>query len=135
MKKNRNRNSWISFGRVLVVIFLIVLFINALSLFTQIKRDLTYANRAYGLSAMNDLFEEGEYYEIFEYTIKNEMTDEKPYVDTSQYEAFGRWYNAYLKSRMYPDDQGYKDQMAAEKQKISWKKILTVINSLEKETN
>lgn len=123
---------WIRLGRILIVIFTIILFFNAFSAFIKIKRDITYTNRAYGLSAMDDHFENGEYYQIYTETVKNSIVDEKPAVDTSQYEAFGRFYHAYLMARI-DDDPLYQKQMEEEKARISWKKILKVVEELERE--
>ena len=128
------KSKWIRFGKVLIVIFAVILFFNALSAFLNIKRDMTYSNRAYGLSAMDDWFDNGEYYAIYTATVKNSIVDEKPAVDTSQYEAFGRFYHAYLMARI-DDDPIYRKQMEEEKANISWKKILKVIGELEKELN
>ena len=126
------KNNWIRLGKVLIAIFTIVLFFNALSVFLEIKRDLTYGNRAYGLSSMDDHFNNGEYYAIYTDTLKNSISDEKPAVDVSQYEAFGRFYHAYLMARI-DDDPIYRKQMEEEKSKITWKKILTVVDQLERE--
>ena len=125
------KNRWVRLGRTLVVIFSIVLFFNAMSLFLEIKRDINYNNRAYGLSVMDDDFNNGQYYDIYLNAIKNDISDESPAVDTSQYEAFGRLFNAYVNAKMYKDNTKYLEQMNMEKQNISWDKILTVIESLE----
>ena len=127
-------NNWIRLGKVLIVIFSLILFMNALAAFMEIKRDLTYGNRAYGLSSMDDHFENGEYYAIYTDTVKNSIADEEPAVDVSQYEAFGRFYHAYMMARI-DDDPIYRQQMAEEKTKISWKKILTVVDRLKRELN
>ena len=119
--------------KTLIVFFMFVLFINSYVLFREIKREVTFQNRSYGLTIMNDCFDNGEYYKIYTYTLKNSMVDEKPYVDVSQYEAFGRFYNAYLMAKMYPDNPEYRSQMKEEKNRISFKKILNVIAILEED--
>lgn len=125
------KNRWIRFARTLIVIFSVILFMNALALFLEIRRDISYNNRAYGLSVMNDDFNNGEYYRIYANAIRNEIADEDPSVDVSQYEAFGRIFNAYINARMYEDNSRYLEQIENEKQNISWNKILTVIESLQ----
>ena len=102
-------------------------------LFKEIKRDVNFKNRSYGLSVMNDCFDNGEYYQIYLFTGINALVDETPYVDVSQYEAFGRFYNAYLKAKLYPNEDKYLKQMAEEKKNISWKKIINVVEMLEEE--
>ncbi|MBR5755682.1 MAG: hypothetical protein IKX97_07700 [Erysipelotrichaceae bacterium] len=125
------KSKWIGLARTLIVIFLLILFANALSLFLEVKRDISYYNRAYGLSTMDDDFESGEYYQIYINTIKNAIADEDPAVDTSQYEAFGRLFDAYIDARVHEDNAEYLKKMEVEKQNITWDKILTVIESLE----
>lgn len=129
MKKNR----WIGLTRILIVFFTMILYFNAYALFTEIKRSYQYSDRSYGLSAFDECFENGEYYSIYRYTLANQFTNDKPEIDTSQYEAFGRYYNAYLMSKAYEGDQKYLDIMKEEKAKISWKKITSVIERLEKQ--
>ena len=126
-------SKWIGFGRTLIVFFTMILFMSALALFTEIKRDISYSNRAYGLSVMDDYFNNGEYYDIYISAIKNNITDEEPAVDTSQYEAFGRLYNAYLMARSHNNDPIYLKQMENEKANIKLKKILAVVERLEAE--
>ena len=126
------KNRWVRLARILIVIFSIILFFNAYALFTEIKRNINYNNRAYGLSVMDDDYNNGEYYRTYMNAIKNEIADEKPSVDTSQYEAFGRLFNAYINAKIYKDDNSkYLDEIAKEKQNITWNKILTVVESLE----
>ena len=126
------KSKWAGFARVVIVILTLILIMNSVALFTNIRRALSYTNRAYGLSAMDDSFNEGRYEEIYEYTLKNEFTTEEVKTDISQYEAFGRYFHAYTLSKMYPEETRYKDEMAEEKQKITWNKIINVINELEK---
>lgn len=123
-------NKWIRFARILIILFTIILFLNAYSLFIDIKQGVSYNNRAYGLSVLDDEFNNGEYYSVYLKTIKNEITDEDPLVDTSEYEKFARVFDAYLKAKVYNDDS-YIEIMKKEKSNITWNKILTVIESLE----
>ncbi|MBQ6478014.1 MAG: hypothetical protein IJI44_01465 [Erysipelotrichaceae bacterium] len=127
------KSRWTPLAKVLILFSLIILFINAMAFFVEVKRDISYANRAYGLSALDDCFNEGRYQELYEYTIKNSFTDEPIEVDISQYEAFGRYYHAYTMARIYPDNAVYLQQMETEKASITWNKILNVINTLEQE--
>lgn len=125
------KSKWIGFARTLIVIFSLILFMNALALFLNIKRDMSYNNRAYGLSIMDDNFNNGEYYRIYLDGLRNEISDEDPSVDISQYEAFGRIFDAYTKARMYEDNDEYLKQIEQEKKNISWNKILTVVDALQ----
>ncbi|MBQ3295433.1 MAG: hypothetical protein IJH00_02975 [Erysipelotrichaceae bacterium] len=119
--------------RVLIVFFMIVLVINSFLLVREIKREMNFQNRSYGLSVFNDWFDNGEYYKIYLHTLKNELVEEKPYVDVSEYEAFGRFYNAYLLAKMYPNEQKYRTMMKIEKANISLKKIRNVIALMEED--
>lgn len=110
-----------------------ILFMNAMALFVNIKRDVNYVNRAYGLSTLDDCFNEGQYQQLYEYTVKNEFSSEPIEVDISQYEAFGRYWHAYSMARIYPDNEEYLRQMEIEKATITWNKILNVIDTLEQE--
>ena len=125
------KSKWVRLARVLIVIFSIILFLNAMTLFLEIRRDINYNNRAYGLSVMDDDFNNGEYYRVYMNSIKNAISDEDPAVDTSQYEAFGRLFNAYVNAKINTDNAKYIEQMNKEKQSITWNKILTVVESLE----
>ena len=98
------KSKWAGFARVVIVILTLILIMNSVALFTNIRRALSYTNRAYGLSAMDDSFNEGRYEEIYEYTLKNEFTTEEVKTDISQYEAFGRYFHAYTLSKMYPEE-------------------------------
>ncbi len=126
------KNRWVSLARILIVLFTIILFANALGMFLEIRRDISYFNRSYGLSAMNDHFEIGEYFDVYELGIKNKYSPEEVKIDTSEYEAFGRYYYAYLMAQMHPEDPVYRQKMQTEKDQIHWKKILYVIGELEK---
>jgi len=121
------------FVRVLIVFFMFILVINSFILVREIKREVNFQNRSYGLSVFNDWFDNGEYYKIYLHTLKNELVKEKPYVDVSEFEAFGRLYNAYLKAKMYPDNQKYRNQIKIEKTSIKLKKILNVVTLLEED--
>ena len=129
----KKKNKWIRFGRVLIVIFSLILMINSFVLFREIKRDVNYNNRCYGLYYLNDCYDRGEYYKIYEYTLKNKYVSERPTVDVSQYEAFGRYYHYYLLARMYPENKEYRTKLQIEKNNISFKKILNTISIMEKE--
>ena len=126
------KNRWVSVARFLIVLFTIVLFCNALGAFMEIKNDISYFNRSYGLSVMNDHFENGEYYDIYELSFKNKYSPEEIKVDTSEYEAFGRYYYAHLMAQMHPEDPVYQERMQKEKDQITWKRILYLIDELEK---
>ena len=127
------KSRWAGLARFAIIIFMIILFVASVSLFTNIKRDVTYSSRNVGLSTLNDYFDAGEYEKIYESSIKNKYSDEKLYADVSQYEAFGRYFHAYMKAKMYEDNGEYLKEMAKEKENISWKKILDVIEALEKD--
>ena len=51
----------------------------------------------------------------------------------SQFEAFGRYYHAYVRARSLDDNERYRKEMEKEKAAISWKKILDVISVLEED--
>ena len=63
----------------------------------------------------------------------NAYADDKLSVDVSQYEAFGRYYHAYVMARSLDGDDAYLKEMEKEKAGISWKKILDVISVLEED--
>ena len=126
-------SKWVPFGRVAILLFLVVLFFNAYSLFTEIRRDISYGSRSYGLDVLNEYFDEGNYYEIYEKTIENKYSDRQPEVDVSEYEAFGRWYHYYVMARTHAGNAKYLRQMEEAKQQITWKKLRNTIAALEKE--
>ena len=126
-------SKWVPFGRVAILLFLVVLFFNAYSLFTEIRRDISYGSRSYGLDVLNEYFDEGNYYEIYEKTIENKYSDQDLAVDVSQYEAFGRWYHYYVMARTHDDSSKYLRLMEEAKQQITWKKLRNTIAALEKE--
>ena len=126
------KNSMMSrFVRVLIVFFMFILVINSFVLVREVKREVNLQNRSYGLSIFNEWFDNGEYYKIYLHTLKNELVEERPYVDVSEFEAFGRFYNAYLKAKMYPDEEKYRTMMKIEKANITLKKIRNVIALME----
>ena len=129
MKKNK----WHPLARVLVIIFMITLFFNVVSLGYEVRRDLSYKDRCYGLSVMNDYFDNGNYYDVYLCTIRNQFTDEKPDIDVSDFEAFGRFYDAYCLAKIADDKQIYLSRMQTEKEKVTLKKILTVMEDFERE--
>ena len=129
------KSKWISLAKFLIVFFMIVLFINVLMFFREVKRDVNYGERSYGLSTLNDYFDNGEYQKVYQYSMNNKYANDELIVDASQYEAFGRYYRAYTLARIYDDNDVYLKRMAEEKEKITWKKILSVIESLENELN
>ena len=123
---------WIKFAKILIIFFSIMLFINATLFFMRIKSDMNYFDRAYGLSVMDDNFNNGEYYKVYVNTLKNKASNEELAVDCSQYEAFGRLFNAYINAKTYKQDkEKYIQEMENEKLNITWTKILTVVESLE----
>ena len=68
------KNSLMSrFVRVLIVFFMFILVINSFILVREIKREVNFQNRSYGLSVFNDWFDNGEYYKIYLHTLKNEL--------------------------------------------------------------
>ena len=85
----------------------------------------------YGLADLDDSFNRGDYQRVYIETLHNKYASTKPQVDTSQYEAFGRYYHAYVQSRLHEDNAAYLQQMEEEKAHITWKKILNVIDLLE----
>ena len=130
MKKHK-ASKWIGVARVLALLFMLILFINAFTLFREIRRDVLYGSQSTGLQTMNEWFDEGNYHKIYTAAAVNRYADDELSVDVSQYEAFGRWYHAYVRARSLDDNAEYLKQMEKEKSSISWKKILDVISVLE----
>ena len=130
MKKHK-ASKWIGVARVLALLFMLILFINAFTLFREIRRDVLYGSQSTGLQTMNEWFDEGNYHKIYTAAAVNRYADDKLSVDVSQYEAFGRYYHAYVRARSLEDNAEYLKQMENEKSSISWKKILEVISVLE----
>ena len=124
-------SKWIGFGRAVIILAVIILFINAYLLFTEIRKDVFYQSRTYGLSVLNEYFDQGNYYSIYEKTIENQYSEQKPEIDVSQYAAFGRYYHAYVMARTHEDNAEYLNQMKEAKKQITWKKIISVIETLE----
>ena len=132
MKKHK-ASKWIGVARVLALLFMLILFINAFTLFREIRRDVLYGSQSTGLQTMNEWFDEGNYHKIYTAAAVNRYADDELSVDVSQYEAFGRYYHAYVRARSLEDNAEYLKQMENEKSSISWKKILDVIDRLEAE--
>ncbi len=127
----KKKNRWIKLGKALIIVSTFVLIINAYAFFEEIRRDISYADRCYGVTELNEHFDNGEYFDIYEKTCKNKLTDEKPEVDVSQYEAFGRYYYNYLMANTVKDNVKYLEQMEKEKSNITWTKILDVIDTMK----
>ena len=132
MKKHK-ASKWIGVARVLALLFMLILFINAFTLFKEIRRDVLYGSQSTGLQTMNEWFDEGNYHKIYTAAAVNRYADDELSVDVSQYEAFGCWYHAYVRARSLDDNAEYLKQMEKEKTSISWKKILDVISVLEED--
>ena len=132
MKKHK-ASKWIGVARVLALLFMLILFINAFTLFREIRRDVLYGSQSTGLQTMNEWFDEGNYHKIYTAAAVNRYADDELSADVSQYEAFGRWYHAYVRARSLEDNAEYLKQMEKEKSSISWKKILDVMNTLEED--
>ena len=131
MKKSR----WMKAAEVLIVFFLIVLFINAYVFFVNVKKETSRNFRSYGLDIINQYFDEGDYQQVYLYTLANKYAEDEPSVDVSQYEAFGRYYHYYVEAMTHEDNEVYLEKMEKEKELITWKKILSVIESLENDMN
>ena len=131
MKKSK----WSGVLRVLIVIFALILILNSFMFFRELKRDVTYSDRSYGLDVLNEYFNNGQYYQIYEATIKNKYSNDRPEIDVSQYEAFGRYYNAYLQAMADPGNSYYRQLMENEKKNITCKKIINVMTVLENNLN
>ncbi len=129
----KRTSKWIPFGRVAILLSMAVLYINAYMLFTEIRRDVIYSDHSYGLEVLNDYFDEGNYYQIYEKTTENKYSKQELTVDISQYEAFGQYYHNYVMARTHSDNSRYLALMNEAKQNITWKKVLNVIDKLEQE--
>ena len=127
------RSKWIGFARIITLLLMLVLFINSFVLFKNIRSHVMYGSKSTGLNVMNNYFDQGDYQKIYTAAVVNTYADDELYADVSQYEAFGRWYRAYVRARSLDDNAEYLKQMEKEKSGISWKKILDVINVLEEE--
>ena len=127
------KSKWLGFARVAIVLFTLILFMNCLALFIEIKRDVSYGSRSTGLSTLDEYFDSGDYQRIYNCAVTNKYADDELAVDASQYEAFGRYYHAYTMALISEDKGKYLEQMEKEKARISWKKILEVVDMLEAE--
>ncbi len=129
MKKSK----WVPVARAAILIFLVVLFFNAFLFFREVRRTVMYGSRSYGLETLNDYFDQGNYQQVYIKTAANQYADDPLSVDVSQYTAFGNYYHYYVMARTHEENAVYLEKMEAEKEKISWKKILNVIAKLESE--
>ena len=129
----KRTSRWVPVGRVAILLSMAVLYFNAYMLFTEIRREVNYNNHSYGLEVLNDYFDEGNYYQIYEKTVINKYSTQELAVDVSQYEAFGQYYHNYVQARTHTDNAKYLALMNEAKQKITWKKVLNVIEMLEQE--
>lgn len=129
----KRTSKWIPVGRAAILLSLVVLYFNSYMLFTEIRREVIYNNHSYGLEVLNDYFDEGNYYQIYEKTVQNKYSNQELAVDISQYEAFGQYYHNYVMARTHTDNAEYLALMNEAKQKITWKKVLNVIDMLEQE--
>jgi hypothetical protein len=127
------RSKWVGFARIIALLLMLVLFINSLVLFKDIRRNVIYGSRSTGLSTMNDYFDQGNYQKIYTAAVVNAYAEDELSVDVSQYEAFGRYYYAYVMARSLDDNEQYREEMKKEKAGITWKKILDVISVLEED--
>ncbi len=131
--KNRKRSRWIGFARIMALLLMIVLFINSFVLFKDIRSYVMYGSKSTGLNILNDYFDQGNYQKIYTAAVVNAYADDELSVDVSQFEAFGRYYHAYVRARSLDDNERYREEMEKEKAAISWKKILDVISVLEED--
>ena len=127
------KSNWIGFARIITLLLMLVLFINSFVLFKNIRSYVMHGSKSTGLNVMNDYFDQGDYQKIYTAAVVNAYADDELYADVSQYEAFGRYYHAYVKARSLDDSGQYLKEMEKEKARISWKKILDVISILEKD--
>ena len=127
------RSKWIGFARIMALLLMIVLFINSFVLFKDIRSYVMYGSKSTGLNTLNDYFDQGNYQKIYTAAVVNAYADDELSVDVSQFEAFGRYYHAYVRARSLDDNEQYREEMEKEKAAISWKKILDVISVLEED--
>ena len=133
MKKKYKASKWIGVARVLALLLMLILFINAFTLFKEIRSDVLYGSQSTGLHTLNSYFDEGSYHKIYTAAAVNRYAGDELSADVSQYEAFGRWYHAYVRARSLENNAEYLKQMEKERSSISWKKILDVMNTLEED--
>ena len=127
------RSKWIGFARIITLLLMLVLFINSFVLFKNFRSYVMSGSKSTGLNVMNDYFDRGNYQKIYTAAVVNAYSDDELYADVSQYEAFGRYYHAYVMARCMDDSEQYLKEMEKEKARISWKKILDVISILEED--
>ena len=127
------KSKWIGFARILALLLMIVLLISSTILFRDIRSYVMYGSKSTGLSILNEYFDEGDYQKIYTAACVNDFAEDKLAVDVSEYEAFGRYYHAYVMARSLDGDPRYLAEMEKEKTNISWKKILDVISVLEED--
>ena len=127
------KSKWIGFARIIALLFMLVLFINSFILFRNIRSEVMFDSRSTGVSVLNDYFDRGDYQKIYTAAVVNSYAEDELSVDASQYEAFGRYYHAYVRARSLDDNEQYLKEMEKEKANISWKKILDVISVLEED--
>ena len=127
------KSKWIGFARIIALLLMLVLFINSFILFRDIRSDVMYGSKSTGLNTLNDYFDQGNYQKIYTAAVVNAYADDELSVDVSQFEAFGRYYHAYVRARSLDDNERYRKEMEKEKAAISWKKILDVISVLEED--
>ena len=118
------RSKWIGFARIITLLLMLVL-----------RSYVMSGSKSTGLNIMNDYFDRGNYQKIYTAAVVNAYADDELYADVSQYEAFGRYYHAYVMARCMDDSEQYLKEMEKEKARISWKKILDVISILEEDLN
>lgn len=131
--QKQKASKWIGVARFAALLLMLILFINSFVLFREIREDVMYGSKSTGLSTLNDYFDEGNYQKIYTAAAVNKYADDELSADVSQYEAFGRWYHAYVRVRSLEDNAEYLKQMEKERSSISWKKILDVMNTLEED--
>ncbi len=131
--KTAKPSKWIGLARILAVLLMFALFASSFMLFKGIRQNVIYGSRSTGLSTLNDYFDQGEYQKIYNAAAANRYADDELSVDASQFEAFGRYYHAYVRARSTDDNEEFLKEMEKEKAGISWKKILAVIDELEAE--
>ena len=127
------KSKWIGFARIMALLLMLVLFINSFALFKDIRSYVMFGSGSTGLSTLNNYFDEGNYQKIYTAAVVNAYADDELSVDVSEYEAFGRYYHAYVMARSLDDNEMYLKAMEKEKARISWKKILDVISVLEED--
>ena len=108
------RSKWIGFARIITLLLMLVLFINSFVLFKNIRSYVMSGSKSTGLNIMNDYFDRGNYQKIYTAAVVNAYADDELYADVSQYEAFGRYYHAYVMARCMDDSEQYLKEMEKE---------------------